>query len=88
MKSNGRITFLFSGLNEKGKEMQAMTFMIDQTIRKYAGQPLTFDFEGSDDENLARFYLGFGGEESRYPSYTYNNLSAVGKSLLKVWKKR
>ena len=88
MKANGRITFLFSGLNEKGKEKQAMTYMLDQVVQKYAGQPIIFDFEGSDDENLARFYLGFGGKESRYPSYTYNHLSAVGKSLLKVWKKR
>lgn len=88
MKANGRITFLFSGLKQEGKEKQAMTFLLDQVIQKYAGQPLTFDFEGSDDDNLARFYLGFGGHEVKYPSYSYNHLSAFGRAMLKLWKKR
>ena len=71
MKSHNRITFLFSGNNALGKESQAMTFLIDQVIREYAGQPLVLDFEGSDDENLARFYHGFGAEPIMYPGFTY-----------------
>ena len=88
MKTDNRITFLFSGLKQDGKDKQAMTFLLDHTIQKFANQPITFDFEGSDDENLARFYLGFGGNEVKYPSYTFNKLSFIGKGLLKVWKKR
>jgi len=88
MQANNRVTFLFSGLTQQGKDKQAMTFLLDQTIQKYANQPITFDFEGSDDENLARFYLGFGGDEVRYPAYSYNKMSVIGKALLKVWKKR
>ena len=88
MKTDNRITFLFSGLNEEGKQRQAMTYLLDQVIQQYANQPITFDFEGSDDENLARFYLGFGGSEVKYPSYTFNRLSPFGKALLKVWKRR
>ena len=88
MKTDHRITFLFSGLTEEGKQRQAMTYLLDQVIKKHAQQPVTFDFEGSDDDNLARFYLGFGGTEVRYPSFTYNRLSPLGKALLKVWKKR
>lgn len=87
MKANGRITFLFSGLNEKGKEKQAMTYLLDQVVQKYAGQPITLDFEGSDNENLARFYLGFGGVEAKYPSCTFNKLSGIENRLLKIWKK-
>lgn len=87
MKTNDRITFLFSGLNEEGKQCQAMTYLIDQVIQCYANQPITFDFEGSDNDNLARFYLGFGGCEVRYPGYTFNRMSPVGKALLKVWKR-
>lgn len=87
MKTNGRVTFLFSGLTQKGKDKQAMTFLLDQVIQRYANQPVTFDFEGSDDDNLARFYLGFGGEEVKYPSYTYNRLSALGNGMLKLWKR-
>lgn len=88
MKTKDRVTFLFSGLTEEGKQRQAMTYLLDQVIQKYANQPITFDFEGSDDDNLARFYLGFGGHEVKYPSYTFNRLSPVGKALLRVWKKR
>lgn len=71
LKSQGRITFLFSGNSDLGKSKQAMTFLIDQVIREYAGQHLTLDFEGSDDPNLARFYQGFGSRTVLYPSYTY-----------------
>ncbi|MBO6026307.1 MAG: hypothetical protein J6P73_03595 [Bacteroidales bacterium] len=71
MCSHQRITFLFSGNNAKGKETQAMTYLIDQVIREFAGQPLTLDFEGSDDENLARFYHGFGADSVMYPSFSY-----------------
>ncbi len=88
MKTNDRITFLFSGLNAEGKQCQAMTYLIDQVIQRYANQPITFDFEGSDNDNLARFYLGFGGREVRYPGYTFNRMSPMGKALLKVWKRR
>ena len=88
MNTKDRITFLFSGLTEEGKQRQAMTYLLDQVIQKYANQPVTFDFEGSDDENLARFYLGFGGREVKYPSYTFNRLSPFGKLVLQVWKKR
>ncbi len=88
MKTANRITFLFSGLKQEGKDKQAMTFLLDSVIQKYANQPITFDFEGSDDANLARFYLGFGGQEVQYPSYTFNRLSPMGKALLKLWKKR
>ena len=88
MKTDDRITFLFSGLTVEGKQRQAMTYLLDQVIQKCANQPLTFDFEGSDDENLARFYLGFGGHEVKYPSYTFNRLSPLGKGLLKIWKRK
>ena len=87
MKANKRITFLFSGLKQEGKDKQAMTYLLDYVIQKYANKPLVFDFEGSDDDNLARFYLGFGGNEMKYPSYTFNKMSALGKGLLKIWKK-
>ena len=88
MKTKDRITFLFSGLTENGKQRQAMTFLLDKVIQQHANQPITFDFEGSDDDNLARFYLGFGGQEVNYQGYSFNRLSPLANALLKVWKKR
>lgn len=87
MKTDRRITFLFSGNSVRGKEKQAMTFMLDHVIRENAGKDMAFDFEGSDNEQLARFYLGFGGTEVKYPSLAFNRLSALGKIALKCWKK-
>lgn len=69
--SHQRITFLFSGNSVAGKEAQAMTFLIDQVLRQYAGREMTFDFEGSDDDQLSRFYQGFGSTPISYPSFTY-----------------
>ena len=71
MISHHRITFLFSGNSLVGKEVQAMSFLLDKVIQRYSGQPLVLDFEGSDDENLARFYHGFGAKPVSYPSYAY-----------------
>ena len=71
MKSHGRITFLFSGNSKVGKETHAMSFLMDQVIRRNSGQPLVFDFEGSDDDDLARFYHGFGGVPVNYPSFCF-----------------
>lgn len=87
MQTPSRVTFLFSGNSDRGKETQAMTYLLDCAIQRFANQPLIFDFEGSDDDNLARFYLGFGGEEQRYPAYAFNRLSPFWKALLRVWKK-
>ena len=72
LKYHDRLTFLFSGNSEAGKSCQAMTFLLDQVIREFAGRMGVLDFEGSDDDNLARFYLGFGSIEKKYPSYTKN----------------
>lgn len=88
MKTKDRVTFLFSGLTEEGKQRQAMTYLLDQVIQRFANQLATFDFEGSDDENLARFYLGFGGKEVLYPGYSFNRLLPLGKALLRLWKRK
>lgn len=88
MRFRNVVTFLFSGCGQEGRGQQAMTFMMDSVIRRYAGQKLILDFEGSDDDNLARFYLGFGGKTLKYPSYSLNRLPKWGQQLLKCWKKR
>ena len=87
MKNNGRIIFLFSGCNEKGKSLQAMTFLLDSVIREYCNQQCALDFEGSDNVNLARFYEGFGSENFAYQSFSSNRMSFLGRFLLRCWKK-
>lgn len=74
LKDNQRIIFLFSANSEKGKEVGAIPFLINYVIQKYAAQNMLFDFEGSNDSNLARFYKGFGSSESVYLQIKKNRL--------------
>ena len=60
---------MFSGNSILGRETQAMTFLIDAVVREFAGRSLVLDFEGSDNENLSRYYSGFGSATVRYPDY-------------------
>jgi hypothetical protein len=69
-----RAVFLFSALNSKGRESGAMFFLINEFIQKNAGRELVLDFEGSNDEKLARFYKSFGSVEKHYLRIWKNNL--------------
>ena len=82
-----KLTFLFSGNSAEGKQVQAMTFLIDSVVREYSGSGCILDFEGSDDEGLARFYAGFGSREIGYGSLRYNNMSWFTNLILSIWKK-
>ena len=82
-----RVTFLFSGNSAEGKRVQAMTLLIDTVIREYSGSKMILDFEGSDDDGLARFYAGFGSAQSWYKSLRFNNMSWFSNFVLSVWKK-
>lgn len=74
IKTPDRIIFLFSGLNEEGRQVSAMPWLINDLIMSYSGKNLIFDFEGSNDKNLARFYKSFGAVESWYPALKINRL--------------
>ena len=75
--------FLFSANNDTGKEHHAMHFLIDRFIHENSGKELTLDFEGSDNESLARFYRSFGATEKNYSGVTF---SRVPGSIIKFFK--
>jgi len=77
IQSNNKVIFLFSGLSEDGREAGAMPFLIDSFIREHAGHHLTFDFDGSNDPSLARFYKSFGSKECIYQRVVINRLPFV-----------
>ena len=81
LTSNGRAIFLFSGANDKAYETHAMTFLINKFIEEHSGQNLIFDFEGSLDKDLARFYKGFGSTETIYLQIRKNTLPLPVKLL-------
>lgn len=84
VKSNGRIIFLFSGMNDEGKGLGAMPFLIDKTIQQNCPGNWVFDFEGSNDDNLARFYGSFGAEEFSYKKLIINRLPLIHRLAKKV----
>ena len=86
MNSHDRIVFLFSGADESNKELHALSFLIDNVIKENSGTPKTFDFEGSDNDGLARYYKGFGGQEVKYPGLRFNKTQGSVKFLLKIFK--
>jgi hypothetical protein len=84
--SHSKAIFLFSALSENGKKLNAMPFIIDQFIRQNSGKPLTLDFEGSNNEGLARFYSSFGAKKVIYQRYTRDTLSFPFRIALKIWR--
>ena len=81
VRSNGRVIFLFSGLSKEGKKLGAMFFLIDEFIRLHSEQNIIFDFEGSNNKDLARFYKSFGSKESVYLQVRKNALPPLLKWL-------
>jgi hypothetical protein len=74
LKTAGRVVFIFSGNTDEGRKSGAMHFLIDHMIKNFAGKEMVFDFEGSNDDNLGRFYQSFGAENKAYSFVKLNNL--------------
>lgn len=87
MMSHNKIVFLFSGSDESNKENHGLTFLLDYVIKKYSGTQNILDFEGSDNNGLARFYKGFGGEETTYTGIRFNKAKGLTKLALNIFKK-
>lgn len=64
---NKRLCSLMIRSNNEGKNLNAMHYLIDQTIDQYAGTKYLLDFEGSSIENIARFFKSFGAASKPYP---------------------
>ncbi len=75
--SNNHYIFLFSGNTSEGRTCGALPFLLDKFIESHAEQRATFDFEGSNNEGLARFYKSFGAAEVKYPHLRWNRLPKV-----------
>ncbi|PLW93161.1 MAG: hypothetical protein C0592_07185 [Marinilabiliales bacterium] len=78
-----RIYFLFSGSGQQAKSSGAMHLLIHTLIEKHASKMYFFDFEGSNNEGLARFYKGFGSTEQNYPELKINRLPYIFRWLKK-----
>ena len=87
MMSHNKIVFLFSGADESNKDSHGLTFLLDYVIERFSGSDKILDFEGSDNDGLARFYKGFGGKEKYYMGFKSNRLNKIYKFALKIIKR-
>lgn len=85
--SHQRLIFLFSANSDQGRELFALGNLIDFIIRKNASKNLTLDFEGSDNEGLARFYLGFGAKEYSYSELSLNRMNRLTNMFYSLYQK-
>ncbi len=74
LESEKRHVFLFSALTPLGRELKAMFYLINEYLIYESAHNKTFDFEGSNNPGLARFYQGFGAQKVNYWNLRYNGL--------------
>lgn len=89
LKDRDRIWFWFSGRNMQFPDKRPMFMIIDEYLKRNENQDKIFDFNGSMNENIARFYQGFGGEPYYYQlltlrrSFWLSPIIALYKSIKK-----
>ncbi|HAD96852.1 MAG TPA: hypothetical protein DCG19_05560 [Cryomorphaceae bacterium] len=76
-----RLTLLFTGNSEAGRQHQAMAWLINEFIILHSSKGKRLDFEGSNNAGLARFYKSFGSELYPYQNLKYNGLPVFLKWL-------
>lgn len=65
-EDNGRITYLFSAMNDEGRQKQAMSYLIAHIIQQKATTNTILDFEGSMIHEIALFFRSFGAIDEPY----------------------
>lgn len=74
ISSHGRLIYLFSFSNTRGREIGAMSAVIDMVIRQNAGRPVILDFEGSKIDGIAKFFRSFGSINVPYTQLQFNRM--------------
>lgn len=83
LRDDKRIYNLMNTTTDIGRTKEANHFLIDAVIKEFSGQPLLFDFEGSDIPGVKTFYEKFGGIDQPYYYYHFNKLPGFVKLLKK-----
>lgn len=71
---NKRAYFWLVGNTPESRKYNASYLLIDAFISDYQNQPLTLDFEGSDNAGVAGFYKKFGAVRESFTTIYYNKL--------------
>ena len=68
IKDDGRLTYLFSVMDEEGFKNKVPTYLISSIIEKFSKSNYILDFEGSMDFGISRFFKSFGAKSETYYS--------------------
>lgn len=81
IESNSKVILLFTSVNEIGKEMGALTFLIDSFIKHNTQRNLTLDFNSAENVFVPHLYKSFGAKQCFYLSVSHSKLQATTESL-------
>ena len=73
-KDENRIYNILPSTTPEGRKLNAMHYLLDNIIQKYAETQYSLDFEGSDVPGVKRFYQSFGAVNQPYFHYHFNRL--------------
>lgn len=86
LKDKKKITYLKGAASNEAKKQGAMYALFDFAMKRYANDYHTFDFGGSDVENVATFYKKFGAQDRIYYHYNLDQTPFWFKTLKKLKK--
>lgn len=71
-----RHIYIFNSSTPRGKELDALSFLIDRVLHAQSGShvPSWFDFEAPASDSVLDYYRRFGGTEERYEKIYQNHL--------------
>lgn len=83
----GKYSFLFSGRTYPKVQNRSMYFLLDNFIRLHAGSASCLQFNGSDNDNIAKIYAGFGAQETHSYQLMISRLNKLERGILSLLRK-
>lgn len=74
LKDGKRIYNLINAVLPEGRKQMANHWLLHNVLMEFSGQPLLFDFEGSELPGVKEFFMSFSPAEEMYGYYQYNGL--------------
>jgi hypothetical protein len=74
LKDTKRLYYILGAPTAKGRQTRAIYSLINFVIKSHASSGLALDFEGSDIDSVADFYVKFGPQKKSYQQFIYNRL--------------
>ncbi|MCQ2286017.1 MAG: GNAT family N-acetyltransferase [Bacteroidales bacterium] len=85
LKDFNTYRFWFSGRDFSRSAQSPLFFIMNEFIKKHQNENAILDFDGSRDENVSRFYKGFGGVRFTFPMLQISR-KWIGAPLLKWYR--